>query len=624
MLQQSCNGCPGLRHDLRSCVEQTPGGRMPSLRREQGAVLIFVALLLVAVLAVVALAIDSGNLYHAQLALQRAVDAAALDAVNYTLKMGKTEFLSIASASDYEQIAPIQTYLEQLSTRTVHANLDEAGYPRLSGETEKDVEGKYSPPGSFTGEENSGTVFEYEVSAHRKIHYLLADKIPLFSSDSLVLAARAKARRNVANIALILDVSNSMNCPVSGSCDCLATNSCPSDGNRRMDALASAVKKFMLMFDNKDRIILVPFNIMAGTPVNWQAERESYGFDPETTTEADIQSYITDLFSRWVPRSNTNICDAFMQTHAEMNALVPNAQAAYVFFSDGAPTAARLLFSEAAANGKPIEPRTYQNGGGNTHDYLSYSLQWKNNPADTVFFTGPSVLTQSGMIRFDYQLPEPPSPGFYGPDEMGERASFPSDDTKGCGPDNPSPVLAANQRDTAANDVFSPCLNSLEAQLPNNPSRTYGSNYSGPAGFGRWQEQYYNCAIELADDIRAKKGTFYVIGLGDKELNPADPTDPYQNAGDTTYRKDHFLARVANDYEAAVPAPKPWPSPRPTPLSFAYDSGTKRGYVGYKGYENSFLSKTEHRGKYLATSNADELRLLFEQIARKIKLKLAS
>ena len=584
---------------------------------DNGAVLIFTAFLLFVFLALVGLAIDSGNLYRAQLALQGAADAAALDGVNYTIKLGNRDLSNYAAAATgRDNDEGIEQFLQGKCEATVRANLADAGYP-LTSEDEVPV-CTYSP--STDQSIGSGVVFDYEVTAKRLIHFLIMDKVPFIGAKERQLTAKAKAQRNVANIALILDVSHSMACPASGACDCLDAGTCPTSGSRRIDVLAKAVKDFLLMFDNKDNILIVPFNIAAASPLNWQEEREKYGFDPDTATETEIQAFINQLFERWEPRSNTNICDAFMEAYAGMDKLAHDAQAAYVFFSDGAPTAGRFLFSPAAVEKKRLEQWTYPDGGGN-YDYVHYSLHWKDSKTGSLL-TGPSVLVQKGMLGFDWREAQPPAVGTY--HAAADRASIPSDKNKGCGPDDPSVVASASGTNKAAADVFSPCLNNLEAHHPHEPSKTYGSEYQDTAGFGRWPEQYYNCAIELSDYIRLKKGTFYVIGSGEPETSPADPSDPYQNAADTTYRKDYFLARVANDPDAAVPASRPWPSPPPAPLSFAYDSVKKRGYSAYKGYNDAYLSKMEHRGKYLATSSMDDLRLLFQQIARKIKLKLVA
>ena len=56
-----------------------PGHRVP-LRRQRGAAMVFAAIWMVAALVCVGLAIDLGNLYFTQRALQRTANMAAMDA----------------------------------------------------------------------------------------------------------------------------------------------------------------------------------------------------------------------------------------------------------------------------------------------------------------------------------------------------------------------------------------------------------------------------------------------------------------------------------------------------------------------------------------------------------------
>jgi hypothetical protein len=574
---------------------------------------------LVAILALAGLALDSGSLYRARLALQTAADAAALDGLNYTIKTGAAEIVKRAAASSINDADAISSYLERKSRHTVRVNLNRAGYPDLKNGPTVAVKGTFYPPTLYVSDDK--IVFEYQVELSRRIDFVIMDLLPYFGQGGRTLTVSARATRNRVNLALLLDTSNSMNCPEAGACSCINDNSCGSASGRKIDVLADAVKNFLLMFDKKDQILFVPFNMAASDPSTFDDLQKDWGIDFYNASQEQIDAFISYMFSLWQPSSNTNICDALIQAYNGMQAIASESQAAYMLFSDGAPTAGRFLFSNAAVLNKNLEPWTYQSSGGQ-FDYTHYTMRWKPGSGGGTTYPGPSVLVQSGMVGFGFKGPLPPPLGTY--DAAADQASFPNDSTKGCGPDSAPEVTAQSDLGAAATEVFSPCLDSLEAHLPGKASDTYGGNYSGAAGFVRWPEQYYNCAIELADFIRGRKGILYVIGLGDKDPAPSDPDDPYQNAGDTTYRKDHFLARVANDYAAAISFSNSASSSDPTPPSFAYDDESKRGYVGYADYKDSSLSKVEKRGKYLATSNINELRLLFELIARKINLKLSS
>ena len=88
---------------------------------EAGAVLLLMAGLLVVLLLIVGLAVDSGNLYRAQIALQNAADAASLAGIGYTTTKGKFELdrLVIASAGHWNNRQERDKKVEQfLKTKT--------------------------------------------------------------------------------------------------------------------------------------------------------------------------------------------------------------------------------------------------------------------------------------------------------------------------------------------------------------------------------------------------------------------------------------------------------------------------------------------------------------------------
>ena len=86
-------------------------------------------------------------------------------------------------------------------------------------------------------------------------------------------------------------------------------------------------------------------------------------------------------------------------------------------------------------------------------------------------------------------------------------------------------------------------------RVPFDINRQYGGNV--PLDNERFAEQHYNATLAVADQARSQRGTFYVIGLGQRTpgmvTNGAAP-DPYQDPNGEDYnRKDYFLTRLALD-----------------------------------------------------------------------------
>ncbi len=613
---------------------------------ERGAAIVVFALTLTVILLFCGLALDTGNLYRAHIALQNAADAASLSGVGYTARRGKFELDDevIAKygiwANNDQRDQKVTQLLEPKTNEVARAVMTQAGFPHMPSSSFQ-----ISAVGEFTTLDptvNPDVVYEYRVTVTRNIDFLIMDLIPLIGRNFQDLRAVAKTERKVANVMAYLDVSDSMNCPASGSCDCMTTpNMGPCATPTKMDELIDAVKTFVKKFDpGRDRLYMVPFNVR-GVSYNMEeaAALENYTGPLDELTEQKVDAIIEKMKLLFSPEGSTNICDALMRgrERLERDGLLPGTEMSHVLFTDGAPTAGRFLLS----NPKAALPAWSRTGSGGTHDYLHYSVEWREVDDPDVVRYGPGVLIQTDLLRMNWDDPFPPADGSGETDGGAPSAALtpPCSKAVGASPAPLRPVSSDTVGDPehvaqVAEDVLSPCLNNFGAHLPGDSSRVYGTVYGldtgapGSKSFTNWQEQYYNCAIQLTDQFR-QEGIVYVIGLGtaaqfvtdgDGDGTDGDGTliDAYQNSADVSKRHDIFNTRLADDQNRALARPQ-LPSyianTQPYP-EWGYD-----GYQDFDALERN-LDTAGKQGTYLATPDPSELRLLFENIAQRILLRM--
>ncbi|MFN8391932.1 MAG: VWA domain-containing protein [Bdellovibrionota bacterium] len=596
---------------------------------ERGSVLIFFAIVLLTLLTFAGLAIDAGNLYRAQLAAQNAADGASLAITNYVTMRGKYQVESEAaggtvSADDAQVSAQVTALLRNQVEHLVHVNFASQGFPHLPGNSARSdrsvsVVSQYRTRSLIPSQFRDRRSFEYEVQVRRKVDYLFIGALPFFRDGWSEVTAASTSVRNVSDIVLVLDVSGSLRCPVSGPCTCLDPNSgaaCSEDASR-YHRLIDAVKDFLRMFDlEKDRIYISVYNL-AARGYSLSELRRYLGLQGPANAEQIEQ--IGEYFKQNLqPGSATNVCDGLMTGLEQIGSASPPPQnPTYVLFSDGAPTAGRFLFADDAV--KPTKLDQSNLGAGN-YDYDLYTVAWnrKGNipPGESPYYYGPSLLVESAALRSDVD-------GEFGvwlekPAELPPSLMTPGSSLPRCknGRTRAYPMMSSDPQPAMAQN-FGQCLSSFKAHLPGDPQRTYGSEYSPTAATPAhrdWRKQYFHCAIELSDYIReVGKGTIYAIGLGDE--NPAAPADdPYQLIEDETNRKDIFLSRLAMDLDESNRLRVP-----------DADGAMKRVKFDYREYRDfSDLPDSGKRraGVYLPTSDAGKLRLLFQHIARKILLKM--
>ncbi len=576
------------------------------MREERGAVYIFFIFALAGLMAVAGLVMDAANLYRAQLQLQKSVDAAVLAGIG-------------ASILEHQQFAAAgseKTAVEQRARDVLNENL------AISGLSLKTAAGNPQ----ITFDVNTETLSVQGIST---INYLLMDAVPFFilglanTGFSGDISARASARRVEANVSLVLDVSDSMECPGAGACTCKTdqrTNTCAQDAaaasvNQRITDLQNAVGAFVNEFDEqRDRISLIPFNIVAQTRVPMRDKKDAN----TALRRGFVSSDFTDVLPLLAVTSNTNHCDALFRAYEDARAahIIDNTdpaddeEIAYLFFTDGAPTAARLLL------GSPESTLAQNVTSLGNYDYLHF----------TISHVGRDAL--GNVQRFDLPSRLIPWSSMIG---IGASASTLN---------NSAGAAVCNIYGDAATDAYlapvtfppdlsdftdmlSQCITDFGFHMPRKVLPEYGTNY-GPGKakpFSSWREQYYNCAVQASDFVREHRGTVYVVGLG-PQAPAATSADPYQDVNDALSRKDNLLVRMARDKETRAANESSFPNflfgEKPsagTPPPFPVAESAK--------WDSFAAQKNNARyGRYSHATNSSELTRFFLYMAAKIKLRL--
>ena len=596
----------------RAAIRRAAGAR--SGHSERGSIMVLFAIVLVALLLVVGVAVDSGNLYRSQLALQNAADAAAFATINQITTIGYNELerrVDAEAIDDQVEIAKrFSAYLRPSAEKVLRLNASNAGLKNTDQFPIQIDRVEYLPPGH--PETTANAAYAIAVTVRRPIQLYILGALPFTAAVPTTITARATTERRIANLAMVLDLSGSMSCPETGPCDCLALNGasgCPATG-RRFDALVLAVKEFIQMFQtDRDRIAIVPFDLSARA-FTLKQFGEQLGVSG-TSSEAEIEAIADAIRDIYQPRAATNVCDGLTEALAELDRTARNESQSLVLFSDGAPTAGRFLFADSVAT-----PQLDQNNlGFGNYDYINYQIEWlrspQNIPAGQLpFFPGPSFLLNSDTLRGPSleslsiaieNAAEPPRPTGRPQCHDGFLAA--------------PAVESASGSATAAQAVFSPCITKLEAHVPGQPNNKYGPTTAAGNPFRGWQEMYYHCAVELSDVARQRDGIVYAVGVGDAGASTG--ADPYQDINDRYNRKDIFMSRLALDMQEARKFS--------VPKGDGTDKIVEFDYPGYDKYESLPPRLLEEQaGVYLPAQDTTELRLLFKKIARRVLLRLVS
>ena len=598
---------------------------MSSLTKSEcGAVYVLFAGVLSVVALFAALAIDLGHLYRGQIALQKSADAAALAGIGYTTRKGKfgverearNQFGNWSDSEGRDR--KVGQLLVPKAREVAWATMGLNGFAHVPGDYKISMTGDYV---SIDPKINSDVSASFRVTLQRRVDFLLIDLLPTFTGGGFrTLSAVAKAERKTARVVTFIDVSDSMNCPADGDCDCWLkpnTGVCPQPN--KMDKLVEALKSFIKMFDPaRDKFFVVPFNIRGRAFSLADYAKDVMGFgDLDQVTEAQIDALVEAIRVDSSPEGSTNICDAFMRgiSKLEDEGIFGSKDVSYVLFSDGAPTAGRWLFSDPKPNLLPWEQGKEP---ASDYDYTGYTVEWVDPDDETITYYGPSVLVQTDLLAMNFTEAVPPEDGT-GKDDKGHASNAATASCSVHGALNKNneniwplrPVKNASQIDGVATSVFSPCLKSFAAKAPIS-GRIYGVDYAngGSKGFVDWREMYFNCAIMISDDLRSNKGTVYTVGIGHPaslDPNANGKVDPYQSSSDVGLRHDVLNTRLAADiYRAVDTRTEPYPE-------FSFD--------GYEKYED-FSAANESPGVYLASPKVEDLERMFQEIAQQILLKL--
>ena len=455
-----------------------------------------------------------------------------------------------------------------------------------------------------------------------------------------------KAQLNRAVVALLLDVSGSMNCPSTGSPNCAcrtSTTPCPSTG-RVIDALVAALKEFRGFFNPiRDYITVIPFNLAAfnsfpivlgtaasGPPVSFGSDQPRYTEFINKTNSGDDPANPNPL--GLIPKSNTNICDAFIEAIAELKRITNLADfhPFVIAFTDGAPNAFRGEFTGAVVN--TAAPTTLgdlrrdnnltQTSTTLTNDWYQYGLEWSTATTPLTTSRAPGPLVNRQLIGGKPRLVD---------HIISSTTGIWPTSSKVCGQaysvsaQHPA-ILNFNATTTPVVPIKG-CLSNLNFNIPGTggtasvrgvPIHAVSTNTNTNLNYAKLP---YYCAIEAADYIRgnlAAPATVYTIGVG----NPgAASSDPFENVDNPLIRKDNFLARVALDPETLTG----------TNISkFDFQSTNTSSTCPetlpacYKPGSNTKKTTPDVQGEYFATQDANELRTLFSIIAKQILLRLGS
>lgn len=603
--------------------------------KERGVYFVIMSIGMCVVLALAGLGIDGAKLFHERLLLQKAADAGVVAGLAYRIQVGPPDLNAFLIGTSPNQVPCVSVLCK--AAEMARANLTYANLSGAAATVEAaSVYAHNANPESLT------------LVLRKRVDFYLIDLIPfgLFGVsgiDGADLIVTAEGRLSPARVALMLDFSGSMCCrdntagnclrPGAGGCGTAAAN------NRKVDRLREATHAFLDKFrDGRDNLSIVPFNITAKVTKKLNA----------TFNRTQWKTEITNLAV--APASDTNPSDALIEAYRDFRAsgFRGTSDMNYVLFSDGAPTAARLLAPAssvaAGANFPAWDPHGLCAAGAACRDYYNYKLEWQCSAVSSPhcpnvgdYYLGPSPLLQSAEANSPYTN----YANWFLPYDWasGEPKYYNGITTPGM------PACTGLRSGANRWSALTGCLNSFQLVVPYSGT-LYGSNVL--LNNSNWSQQYYNAALMMADLMRAgtaaapERGTFYVIGLGTpaSALAMGAAPDPYQDANSDYARKDYFLNRLALDKDICQLSSSicsPGGSARTCctaggaryqqdfPIIGASTWATYGVDAANYGHAGGAAVRYQNRyrfGEYLPTHDANELRALFERVAKKILLRL--
>ncbi|HQH25786.1 MAG TPA: vWA domain-containing protein [Oligoflexia bacterium] len=526
--------------------------RFSAGNKEKGATIILFAAVIMCLLTMAGLALDSGNLYSTHLALQAAADAGALAGAG--IKAGSKHstnpvFTAAVAAKSVNVVEDV-----------VKANLQIRGISNYT----------FTEPTTWNAGDNTMTV-----AVSSNVNLYLMGAVPGIGANFRMVTAKATANVDPANVALILDTSGSMACPnepATGSpCDC--EPNCPQNASSKIGALKAAVTDFLDFFDpTRDSLSLIA--VGTGAEVLVPFKYKGGGFD---RGKFDLQ------LAGLTAQGGTNPSDGFLRAYLNAKDNLIKGKLAYVYFSDGAPTAGRFWFRSAITQHK-VRSESFAR-----YDYLNWGITDKNAAGDTVALANTFYGTPTEDSSQQYYW-RPRLLARTDPAVPPARAIWPSANVE-----NPKAHL---QTDLAAWG--------FTVYLPDGQTRKLGDPDLWNGNVFDWSKwggldhlrMYADASLVLSDFVRQHDGIVYTIGYG---LAAPRSMDPYQNPGNPTYRKDYLLTRASAD-----------------------PCGLMEFNPNFPGHPTlvEILKNAADSGGYYPTADLEKLESIFERIATKIKLRL--
>lgn len=592
--------------------------------------MVLFALSLAVFLSLAAVAVDASILYSWRLRVERASKAAAFSALQYRSMRGWGYFFNAGPTPPGVAVANFnvgrQAEMTNFLLAAVTANLQTGGNfnPALL---------------NLNGTTYDGTTDTLTLNvSYNAQTFFIGNLLPLISptapQNNFPVTYQTTASLDSAAVALLLDVSGSMNCP-NGNCACRTTGNCAALGNATIDNLVAALGQFNQFFNPfKDYIAVIPFNLAATTSfpiVNGGAMQTFGGSDGSRLADFNLKTSRAGLN----PQSNTNICDGLIQAIKEFQAIDNIEQAAQtrtrkftVLFTDGAPNAFRGEFFNSTP---PVNPLTASNNppASLQNDWYEYSLEWK--ATDGTLSRGPGPLVNASVPLFNHVITATnvaPSGANMCGSVISDQLSFPR--------------VLNSAATTGTAPPFPGCLNggTINFSLPGTTNQAGVLNVpldadGGPNTALNYARLPYYCAIEAADWLRTNfNSPVFTIGVGPTGANCGDP---FQNVDNPVVRKDNFLHRLAADPDIFV-TPS---NPVAFLPQFNFEAGAPQGAAcncGAAPYlcgpaiqvaaQYTPIDATpmtpQMLGEYYGTATGNQLAALFSQVAKSILLRLGS
>jgi hypothetical protein len=600
-----------------------------SMCGEQGVVMLTLAGCLFGLLAVLALAVDSGKAFKSRLIVQTGMDAAALAGARVIATEGRGQTTKALSAAK----DALRVNLEE--NQPASAALINSFVNSLNGSLVDNPDPK-------------GLVYRVSTAKALEIETYLFRYLPGMAT-TFAVSTTAEAKLRPAAVHIIVDTSASMRCPANEvtlqPCDCglASPSSQPCDlPSAKLTLFQQAINNFVKNFDEtNDRVGVVGFNTAARLFVPINAAR---GF-----SKSQVQSAISGL----KPAGETNLCDGFFQAYQDMAAKRQQGNAVYVIVSDGSPDAGRFEFAGAKSAGLAQNSyyvwdsftRCMTTGDPNAKPDENTVVESDFMPSKLCEAAPISVLAPLGvqdpLYETDWIRKGPPDPDMYdyGAPSWDEwfTPRVPTCSEKSCIDVWPLSARMDRLRSCLADVSFRTYMLSANANavplLWDDALRKYQNDVPDDSG-GWWErnmyngfkyrELFYDCALAMADTIRRSGGMIFVVALGQSAIEPVlgGNWDPYQDVSDRYSRKDVFLRRLAFDPCGGAMKYSDPNDPANTragdPFFFGFDN---YGEMKDAGYNFGLLLPVDpvNPGK-LST----DLENFFEVIAQKIKTRLAS